>query len=253
MTLATNRAISHSGTPTVNAENSTLKPMMKLYLAEVFGTFCLVLAGCGAMVVNDVTGGTVGHVGVCLTFGLIVLAMIYSIGDVSGAHINPAVTIGFWAAGRLPASRLAPYIVSQCLGALLACGFLRLQFPDHPTLGATLPAGTALQAATFEVLLTAILMFVILSVTTGAKEKGITVGIVVGSVVTLAALFAGPVTGASMNPARSLGPAVVSGKLADLWIYLVACPLGALLAVGLCRVIHTEDCCCEPARTRAAS
>ena len=144
--------------------------------------------------------------GIALTFGLIVLAMIYSLGDISGAHINPAVTIGFWAARRFESRQVLPYVVSQCAGAFLASTVLRLLFPANITLGATIPTGPLLQSFVLELILTALLMFVILGVSTGAREKGITAGIVVGSVIGLEAMFAGPICGASMNPARSLGP-----------------------------------------------
>lgn len=144
----------------------------KKYIAEVLGTFCLVFSGTGAIVINDVSGGTVTHVGVALTFGLIVMAMIYAIGDVSGAHMNPAVTLGFWFSKRLSGRLVMPYIMSQLLGAFVASGLLRAIFLSHATLGATLPAGSALQSFVLETVLTAMLMFVILAVSSGAKERG---------------------------------------------------------------------------------
>jgi MIP family channel proteins len=218
-------------------------PMRKM-AAELFGTFALVFAGTGAIVIDDTTNGGVSHVGVAFTFGLIVLAMIYAVGDVSGAHLNPAVTLGFWLARRFPSRLVLPYIGSQCAAALLASTCLRLLFPDHATLGATSPAGAPAQSFTLEAILTLFLMFVILSVSTGAKEKGVMAGVAVGSVIALEALFAGPITGASMNPARSLGPALLSGRLDSLWIYLTAPVLGAFAAVLCCRCIHDEPCCC---------
>lgn len=221
---------------------------MRKLAAESLGTFALVFAGTGAIVINDVTGGTVSHVGVALTFGLIVLAMIYAVGDVSGAHLNPAVTLGFFAARRFPGRSVLPYIGSQCAGAFLASLCLRLLFPDNATLGATLPRGDALQSFVLEILLTFLLMFVILSVSTGAKEKGITAGIAVGSVIGLEALFAGPICGASMNPVRSLAPAVVSVHFEGLWVYLTAPVLGAVVAVFACRCVHAAPCCCSPAK-----
>src|ERR1700731_1850854 len=200
---------------------------MRKLAAEFIGTFILVFAGTGAIVVNDASTGTVSHVGIALTFGLIVLAMIYAVGDVSGAHLNPAVTLGFFVARRFDGRWIVPYIASQCAGALLASLVLRLLFPAHATLGATLPAGDAGQSFILEAILTFILMFVILSVSTGPKEKGIMAGIAVGAVIGLEALFAGPISGASMNPARSLAPALVSWHLEWSWIYLTAPVLGA--------------------------
>ncbi len=152
---------------------------MKKYGAEFIGTFALVFTGTGAIVINDVTGA-VTHVGIALTFGLVVLAMIYAVGDISGAHLNPAVTLGFFAARRLPGQMVFPYIASQVLGALAASALLRGLFLQHPTLGTTVPAGSAAQSLILEIVLTAILMFVILNVSTGAKERGITAGIAVG-------------------------------------------------------------------------
>ena len=174
--------------------------MAKKLVAEFLGTFCLVFAGTGAIVIDTVTGGAVSHVGVALTFGLIVLAMIYTIGDISGAHINPAVTIGFFAARRFEARSVFPYVVSQCAGALVASIALRCLFPQSAMLGATMPAGSAMQSFVLEMILTALLMFVILSVSTGAREKGITAGIAVGAVIGLETLFAGPICGALRWP-----------------------------------------------------
>src|SRR6476620_10610975 len=216
---------------------------MKKFAAEFVGTFALVFAGTGAIIINETSGGAITHVGISLTFGLIVLAMIYAVGDISGAHLNPAVSLGFFAAGRFPLREVIPYILSQCAGAFAASGVLRLLFPNNASLGATLPAGPAMQSFVLELILTAILMFVILGVSTGAAEKGITAGIAVGAVIALEAMFAGPICGASMNPARSLAPAVVSGHLSGLWIYLVAPTVGALLAVVGCRCVREEGCC----------
>ena len=220
--------------------------LTKRFMAELLGTFALVFAGTGAIIINHASNGAVTHAGIALTFGLVVLAMIYTLGDVSGAHLNPAVTLGFFAAGRLPARDVLPYVVAQSIGALLASGVLRALFPGDATLGATLPAGSALQSFVLEFILTALLMFVILSVSTGAKEKGITAGIAVGSVIALEAMFAGPICGASMNPARSFAPALISGQLQHLWIYLAAPVLGALCATGLCHCVREPGCCCTP-------
>lgn len=219
---------------------------MRQLTAEFFGTFALVFAGTGAIVINETTGGGVSHVGIALTFGLIVLAMIYSLGDVSGCHLNPAVTLGFFAARRFDGRRVLPYIASQCAGAMLASLLLRLMFPTNQTLGATLPAGDAVQSFVLEFLLTLILMFVILSVSVGSQEKGVLAGVAIGSVIALEALFAGPISGASMNPARSLAPALVSFRLDSLWIYLVAPILGACASVVTCRCVQEPGCCCGP-------
>jgi len=214
--------------------------------AEFLGTFCLVFAGTGAIVIDGISGGAISHVGVAITFGLIVLAMIYTLGDVSGAHFNPAVTLGFWVARRLEARLVIPYILSQCAGAIGASLVMRLLFPQSRALGGTFPVGSSTQSFVLEGILTAILMFVILGVSSGAKEKGITAGIVVGSVICLEALFAGPICGASMNPARSLAPALVSLHFASLWIYLLAPVVGAMLGVVACRCVREDGCCCAP-------
>ncbi len=215
------------------------------YVAEFIGTFALVFAGTGAIIINDVTSGAVTNVGVGLTFGLIILTMIYAVGDVSGAHFNPAVTLGFFVARRLEAKMVLPYVLSQLAGALAASLLLRGLFPQHPTLGGTVPTEPALQSLILEIILSALLMFVILNVSVGAKERGITAGIAVGSVIALEALFAGPISGASMNPARSFAPALVSQHVAYLWIYLVAPVTGALIAVVGCRCVR-KDCCSVP-------
>lgn len=204
---------------------------MRKYLAEIIGTFALVFCGTGAIVINQESGGAITHVGIAITFGLIVAAMIYSIGDISGAHLNPAVTIAFWVSRAFPVKEIVPYILSQGIGAFLASLTLHYLFPTNSTLGATLPAGSAMQSFILELILTFILMFVIIHVAKGSKEQGMFAGIAIGSVVLLEAMFAGPICGASMNPIRSLAPAIVSGHLENLWVYLTAPLLGAILAV----------------------
>jgi aquaporin Z len=220
------------------------KETMKKLFAEFLGTFGLVFAGTGAMVISHASHGAITHAGIAMTFGLIVLAMIYAFGDVSGAHFNPAVTTAFAAARRFPWREVPGYVAAQLGGAFAASGLLRMLFPADETLGATLPAGSATQSFILEIVLTFLLMLVILSVSTGDKEKGITAGIVVGAVIALEAMFAGPISGASMNPARSLAPAVVSGHLETIWIYLAAPVLGALLAVPACCGVRERGCCC---------
>ena len=210
------------------------------YFAELLGTFCLVFAGTGAIVINDVYG-SVSHVGIALTFGFVVMAMIYSIGEISGAHINPAVTIAFWARGRFQTKDVAPYLGAQLVGALLASVVLKLLFSDHETLGSTLPSGTWQQSFLLEFILTAILMFVIFCVSSGSRETGIMAGAAIGATVGLEAMFAGPACGASMNPARSLAPAIVSGTFEHLWVYLVATTLGALFAVLIDIVLQERE------------
>jgi aquaporin NIP len=212
-------------------------------LAEVLGTFTLVFAGTGAIVVNQLSGGAITHLGVALTFGLVVTAMVYTFGDVSGAHLNPAVSIGLAVAGRFSWREVPSYIFAQLVGAFAASGCLAWLFPHGGSLGATQPSGDASQSFLLEVILTAVLMLAILSMSRGAKEKGITAGIAIGGIIALEALFAGPICGASMNPARSLAPAVVSGQLTSVVIYLVAPILGALLAVPLCIGVRGTDCC----------
>ena len=207
-------------------------------VAEFLGTFCLVFVGTGAIVVNDVTGGGVTPVGIALCFGLVVLVMILAVGDVSESHINPAVTCGLWTAGLFPAGHVVPYVISQCAGAIAASGLLRLLFQQHATLGATLPAGSDAQAFCFELLLTAILMFTILNVSSGPLVRPLTIACAAGAVICLAALFAGPVCGASLNPARSLAPALLTGTYTSLWLYLIAPPCGALCGVAAWRAVR---------------
>ncbi|QDV48316.1 MIP/aquaporin family protein [Gimesia fumaroli] len=204
---------------------------MQKYYAEIFGTFILLFSGAGAIVTNQVSEGTVTHVGIALVFGMVVTSVIYAIGEISGAHINPAVTIAFWVARRFPGKEVIPYIICQVIGAMAACLLLKLTFPGLANYGMTIPAGSDLQSLILELVLTWMLMFVVLCVSTGAKETGILAGVAIGSVIALEAMFAGPICGASMNPARSLAPALVSGNLNSLWLYFVGPIVGAILAV----------------------
>ena len=217
--------------------------MLRRCLAEFLGIFVLVFSGCGAIIVNDLYGGVVSHVGIALTFGLVVMALIYALGSISGAHFNPAVTIAFSIAGLFPKREVLFYVASQCFGAIVAAVILKFLFVSHVTLGATVPSGSWLQAFVMEFILSFMLMFVIIQVSTGSKEEGVMAGVAVGAMVGLEAMFAGPVTGASMNPARSLGPALVSGHMEFLWVYLVATTLGACVAVLSCLCIKSGGCC----------
>ena len=195
---------------------------MKKYIAELIGTFALVFCGTGAIVINQESGGAVTHVGIAITFGLIVMSMIYALGNVSGAHINPAVSIAFTVAAKFPVTKLTLYIIAQLSGAVLAIGTLKLLFPANPNLGSTIPAGSDMQSFVLELLLTFFLMLVILNVAHGSKEQGMFAGLAIGGVVALEAMFAGPICGASMNPARSIGPALMSANIQSLWLYIVA-------------------------------
>ncbi len=217
------------------------------WLAEGLGTFALVFAGTGAIIVNETSGGAIGHAGVALTFGLVVMAMIYAVGHVSGAHLNPAVTLGLAVARRFPWRWAPGYVAAQCAGALVASGLLRWLFPAGGMLGATIPGGGAGQSFILEVVITGLLMLVILGVSGSGGERRPLGGLAVGATVALAALFAGPVSGASMNPARSLAPALVSGHWDGLWIYLLAPAAGAMLAVPLHCVLQPATCCPGPA------
>ena len=206
---------------------------MKKYVAEILGTFALVFCGTGAIIVNQETAGAVSHPGVAFTFGLIVMVMIYALGPVSGAHLNPAVTIAFAVAKRFELKEVMPYILSQVGGAFLASFTLHFLFPANEFLGSTVPSGSEMQSFFLELILTFFLMLVIIQVATGSKEQGMFAGLAIGSTVLLEAMFAGPICGASMNPSRSLAPALVSGHLEHLWIYMVAPVVGAILAVGI--------------------
>jgi MIP family channel proteins len=212
--------------------------------AEGIGAFALVFAGCGAIVANAEYGGDLGAVGVSLVFGLVIMAMIYATGHLSGAHLNPAVTLAFALTRHVPAREAVAYIAAQILGAIAAAGLLLAVWPSEPAaLGTTLPTVGAGSAVAYEVVLTAFLMFVIMAVATDTRAVGAAAAIAIGGTIGLDALFGGPVTGASMNPARSIGPALVSGTTHDLWIYVVAPIAGAAvgaLAYQLVRGEHPE-------------
>jgi MIP family channel proteins len=197
--------------------------------AEALGTFALVFAGCGAIMVDAKTGA-LGHLGVALSFGLVIMVMIYALGHISGAHFNPAVTLTFALTRHFPWARTAAYWGAQLSGAIVAAALLRGSLGDYAHVGATLPSGSQGQAFLWELVLTFFLMLVIMAVATDSRAVGEAAAIAIGGTVGLDALFGGPITGASMNPARSIGPALVSGDLHALWLYIVAPCIGAALA-----------------------
>ncbi len=204
-------------------------PITHRAAAEFIGTFALVFAGAGAIVISADRGGAISHEGVAASFGLAIMVMIYAVGHISGAHFNPGVTLGFAVARRFPQRDVAPYWTAQFAGAIAAALLLRALFGNIAGLGATLPAGPESDSFVLEIVLTFFLMFVIISVATDSRAVGQAAAIAIGGTVGLEAMFAGPISGASMNAARSLGPALVSGELTSLWVYLLAPAIGAVL------------------------
>jgi aquaporin NIP len=202
--------------------------LLRSLFAELIGTFALVFAGAGAIVVNARTHA-LGHVGVAISFGLVIMVMIYAVGHISGAHFNPSVTFAFAITRHFPWTRLLAYWLAQCAGALIAASLLRVSLGSDAHLGATLPAGSQGQSFVWELVLTFFLMFVIMAVATDTRAVGEAAAIAIGGTVGLDAMFGGPITGASMNPARSLAPALVSGNLHALWLYIAAPLAGAAL------------------------
>lgn len=202
--------------------------LLRRTAAEGVGTYALVVAGCGAIMVNAQTA-LLGHVGIALTFGLIIMVMIAATGHISGAHFNPAVTVAFALTRHFPWREVPFYIGGQVGGAVLAALTLRVMLGDIANLGVTLPSGSVAQSFMLEILLTAILMFVIIAVATDTRAVGETAAIAIGATVALDALWGGPISGASMNPARSLGPALIAGIATHQWVYLVAPFIGAAL------------------------
>jgi aquaporin Z len=214
---------------------------MKKYFAEFIGTFALVFCGTGAIVIDQQTKGSVSNTGIAITFGLIVLSMIYALGNISGAHINPAVTIAFTAAKRFPFKEVPQYILAQVSGAIIASSVLKILFPENILLGTTLPAGPVSQSFIMEFILSFILMLVIITVSYGSKEQGTLAGIAIGSVVLLEAMFAGPISGASMNPARSIAPAIISGNIQHLWIYIVGPISGTCTSIVVWNILKPDE------------
>ena len=209
--------------------------------AEGLAAFALVFAGCGAIVADAVYGGTLGTVGVSLVFGLIIMAMIYATGHLCGAHINPAVTVAFTITRHFPGRDAVAYIGAQLAGAAIAALVLLAIWPDKPAdLGATLPSVGVGSAFVYELILTAFLMFVIMAVATDTRAVGASAAIAIGGTVGLDALFGGPVTGASMNPARSFGPALASGEWHQFWIYLAGPMLGAAVGAAAYQLVRGE-------------
>ena len=208
-------------------------------LAEAIATFALVLAGCGAIVVNAERGQALGTVGIAAVFGLVILAMVYATGHLSGAHINPAVTLAFTATRHFPLRDAVAYVPAQLAGAVSGAAMLRLAWEGTPAnLGATVPSVGAGPALVYELILTAMLMFVIVAVATDTRAVGSAAAIAIGATVGLDALFGGDVTGASMNPARSFGPALLSGTWTDFWIYVVGPVAGALAGAALYQAVR---------------
>lgn len=213
---------------------------MKKYIAEFIGTFALVFFGTGAVIVNQHTDGDLGLFGIAATFGIIVTAIIYTFGNISGSHINPAVTIALALGNLMPKNEVFGYIAAQILGGILASGLLFLMFPENQSLGSTNPSGLAFQSFIFELILTFFLFLTILGITS-KKEYSNLSGLVIGLMITGMILFAGPISGGSFNPARSIAPAIVSGNLSALWIYLLAPTLGAVLAMITWKLFHKSS------------
>jgi len=221
-------------------------PLRDRLFAEFIGTFALVFCGAGAIAVDQIFGG-LGNMGIALVFGIVVMVMIYAVGDISGAHFNPAVSFGFFLSKRFPVKEFYIYSLVQIAAAIVAVALLKFLLNEVATettnFGVTQSSIGIWQGFLMEVIITFFLMFVILRVATGAKEKGIMAGLAIGATVALAAAFAGPLTNASMNPARSIGPAIVAGDWTQLWLFCIAPMLGASFAVYSCRFTAFDGCC----------
>ena len=218
--------------------------------AEAIGTFMLVFAGAGAIMVDAKTHA-LGHVGVAIAFGLVIMAGIYAVGHISGAHFNPAVTLGFVLTRHFPPARALGYWAAQIAGAVAAAAVLRGSLGNVAHVGATLPSGSDAQSLLWELVVTAFLMFVIMAVATDTRAVGEAAAIAIGGTIGLAAMFAGPVSGASLNPARSLGPALVSGDLHALWIYILAPLAGAAIGGLAYQLVRGEQAEATSARPGA--
>lgn len=213
----------------------------KAFWAEFLGTYALVFFGTGAIIINQVSNGSLGHLGIAAAFGIVVTVMIYSFGSISGAHINPAVSWAFYSVekGIHSSKQLGVYMFAQLMGGLVASGSLFLLFPNSPTMGQTNPSGTIIQSFLLEIILTFFLMLVILLVSQNQKTKSYT-AIAVGAIVFLEALVAGPICGASMNPVRSLAPALFAADLEHLWLYISAPIIGSLLAGRVWKLFNRQ-------------
>lgn len=212
--------------------------MRKKIFSEILGTYSLVLFGCGAVVVDTLYGGIVGHLGINIIFGAIIMIMIYSIGDISGAHMNPAVTFAFYLDKQVELKTLITYAISQTIGALLAAYTLKLLFPSAVLLGNTIPSGSHVQTFVAEVLFSFLLFMLIINVSEGPKETGIMAGIAIGSYIMIAGMINGPIGGNSLNPARTIGPAVASMNFHGFYIYLIAPLLGTGIASKASRLFR---------------
>jgi aquaporin NIP len=212
---------------------------MKKLLSEFIGTYALVFAGTGSVIIDQQANGVITHVGIAITFGLVLMSMIYTFGGISGAHFNPAVSIAFSAAGKLPVSDLPGFVTAQVLGAICASLTMKFLFPANELLGATIPSGPAMQSFVLEMIITFLFMLVIIDVAYG--EQKIFAGIAIGGALAFLILFEGPISGGSLNPARSIGPAIASGHYEHLWIYLTAPIIGALCAVPIYKIVTAKQ------------
>lgn len=210
------------------------------YLAEMVGAFALVFAGCGAIVIDRTSHGQITHVGIAISFGLVIAIMIYAVGHISGAHLNPSVTLAFALTRHFPFRRVPFYWAAQLAGATGAALALRALFGDVAHLGATLPAGSTSQSFGLEIALTFFLMFVIMAVATDDRAVGQAAALAIGGTVLLDAMFAGPISGASMNPARSFGPALASDTWSHLWVYIAGPIIGAVLGAFIYELVRGE-------------